>query len=221
MHSPVPRRAKKKSARKRGRSRERAEGRQLPGVLALVQQLTRALALIRPTSEEHEACSNMVRTTIDMVEYVRREEIDFDPVGVDRVVEALGRAEATLIQYEARVKGLSDILPESLLKVICSSNYDSELLGRIKKQRECLEHTFGKEARRPLGRRSHAKHTATNLAWVLLRTFGPQQPGLTEGGTWHKLSAVLFGLATADSFSFDYLRGVTHQLRLQHRTPQV
>jgi hypothetical protein len=187
------------TARKRARSKEHADDWLTPK-----QQLEQALALIQPTPEEREACAGRVSDMRNIIEYLNQVRL----LDVDDVVAKLRRTEGALTQFEARVKDLLSTRPESLLKVIVSSNYDSALLGRIKTQRECMELVFDEEQRSPLGRRDYAKQIAAACAWLLLGGSSGPQTGLTANGPWHKLSAVMFGYAAVDLFNFDYLKDV-------------
>jgi hypothetical protein len=209
MHSPMSR------SRKRGCPQKHAGAR-----LTQEQQLVQALALIRPSPEEREMCADGISTSIRIVQAESDSDRGFD-LSIDRVVEGLRTAEVALAHFEVEIAALSKRPSARLLRSVVDGEpiagfpdsdqppaRDATLLGRIKKERERLEGLFDPdpEESSPRRRRSHAKALAAIWAFGLLDGFGSRKVGLTEGGTWHRLAAVLYGYVTVDMFSFDYLR---------------
>lgn len=211
MHSPM--------SRKRGRSKARAE-------LTREQQIEQALALLQPEHEEREACASAVSIVLDDVRYWK--EAEHFKIDMDRVAKALRAAEAALAAVEREPEIPLSVSPGPRL---WKGSYflpwkldEPTLRERIKKDREYIEKQEKElrsspewkawKARRRSRWKSRAKSVAVFRAWkLLLIRFAPHDPGLTEGGTWHQLAAVLFGCATVDMFSFDYLRDARRKVR--------
>jgi hypothetical protein len=78
-------------------------------------------------------------------------------------------------------------------------------IEELKSLRQWLEKVTDKVKPRHGSRRlSTSKQIATVYAYALLVKFGKRPPGLTRGGTWHRLATILYGDERADLF--DYLR---------------
>jgi hypothetical protein len=126
--------------------------------------------------------------------------------------EDISRAYLAVRMLKVRLKQPSVLqrhlcgLAKKLRTVEADAHLSTNYREQTKRERERIEAWADKAAPPKASPRSDAgKRIATHVAHVLLMRFGSRRPGVTLGGSWHKLAALLYE-TDVDLFTFSYLR---------------
>jgi hypothetical protein len=173
------------------------------------QQFEKALELFQSAPEDREECKSAIALAIRIVQDAKK-------------AEAKAESENKPVRKKDWDNAIKKLRAVEIVASRSPRLIDKGVIDTIREERIFLE-CFGlpKIREMPFDRRS--RYVAAFHAWTLLGGELFNQTGLTEGGIWHQLAAILFGYPTTDLFNFDCLKRIysrTYKAAARRRRPK-